>query len=125
MTITDDDGNVVDEVVIVLNPDSPAMSSLFKELEEKRASVDNYVKSISREVTDDVEKSNFNPQMIKCCTDTSYQCDYERGKADGIKEFYTSLLGYKREINASNYPWNYIELVMIELLKEQKEQNES
>lgn len=38
-------------------------------------------------ITDDIEKSNFNPQMLKSCTDSSYQCGYQQGKKDGIKEF--------------------------------------
>ena len=29
-------------------------------------------------ITDDIEKSNFNPQMLKSCTDTSYQCGYNQ-----------------------------------------------
>ena len=37
-------------------------------------------------ITDDIEKSNFNPQMLKSCTDTSYQCGYQKGKADAIDE---------------------------------------
>ena len=37
-------------------------------------------------ITDDIEKSNFNPQMLKSCTDTSYQCGYEQGRADATQE---------------------------------------
>lgn len=37
-------------------------------------------------MTDNIEKSNFNPQMLKACTDTSYECGYEQGKADTIEE---------------------------------------
>lgn len=40
-------------------------------------------------ITDDIEKSNFNPQMFKSCTDTAYQCGYEKGKADGFQEALT------------------------------------
>lgn len=38
-------------------------------------------------ITDDIEKSNFNPQMLKSCTDSSYQCGYQQGKKEGIREF--------------------------------------
>lgn len=31
-----------------------------------------------------IEDSNFNPQMLKSCTDTSYQCGYQQGKADAL-----------------------------------------
>lgn len=41
-------------------------------------------------ITDDIEKSNFNPQMLKSCTDTSYQCGYEQG----IKDAFTKLILY-------------------------------
>lgn len=34
-----------------------------------------------------IEDSNFNPQMLKSCTDTSYQCGYQQGKSDGAREF--------------------------------------
>lgn len=30
-------------------------------------------------ITDDIEKSNFNPQMFKACTDTAYKCGYQQG----------------------------------------------
>lgn len=36
-------------------------------------------------ITDDIEKSNFNPQMLKSCADTSYQCGYEKGKSDTLE----------------------------------------
>lgn len=42
-------------------------------------------------VTDDIEKSNFNPQMLKSCTDTSYQCGYEQGRSDAIDELSNAL----------------------------------
>ncbi len=38
-------------------------------------------------ITDDIEKSNFNPQMLKSCTDSSYQCGYQQGRVDAIDEF--------------------------------------
>lgn len=41
-------------------------------------------------ITDDIEKSNFNPQMLKSCTDTSYQCGYEQGRKDA----FTQILMY-------------------------------
>lgn len=34
-------------------------------------------------ITDDIEKSNFNPKMLKACTDTSYECGYQQGYKDG------------------------------------------
>ena len=37
-------------------------------------------------ITDDIEKSNFNPQMLKSCTDSAYQCGYQQGRKDGIAE---------------------------------------
>ena len=43
-------------------------------------------------ITDDIEKSNFNPQMLKSCTDTSYQCGYQKGKADAIEELVGRIL---------------------------------
>lgn len=43
-------------------------------------------------ITDDIEKSNFNPQMLKSCTDTSYQCGYQQGRADAIDECYVMAL---------------------------------
>lgn len=78
-----------------------------------------------------------------CSSDCIFGCDdckvtlgymldeYEADiKAETIDEFYNLLLDNKNEINASNYPWNYIELVimkmelaamkMTEPLKEQK-----
>lgn len=33
-------------------------------------------------MTDDIEKSNFNPQMLKSCTDTAYECGYRQGATD-------------------------------------------
>lgn len=45
-------------------------------------------------ITDDIEKSNFNPQMLKSCTDTSYQCGYEQGRADAIEECIHKLNEY-------------------------------
>lgn len=54
------------------------------------ASVD-IEKIVKMTITDDIEKSNFNPQMLKSCTDTSYQCGYEQGKADAIEELGNAL----------------------------------
>lgn len=42
---------------------------------------------------------------------------------DTIDEFYNRLLDNKNEINASNYPWNYIELVARKMTEKLKEQN--
>lgn len=44
-----------------------------------------------REITDDIEKSNFNPKMLKACTDTSYDCGYYKGSTDAIDECVKSL----------------------------------
>lgn len=41
---------------------------------------------IKMTITDDIEKSNFNPQMLKSCTDTSYQCGYQQGREDERKK---------------------------------------
>lgn len=42
-------------------------------------------------ITDDIEKSNFNPQMLKNCTDISYECGYQQGRADAINEMKDKL----------------------------------
>ena len=42
-------------------------------------------------ITDDIEKSNFNPQMLKSCTDTSYECGYYKGRTDALDEFWTKF----------------------------------
>lgn len=39
-------------------------------------------------------------------------------RAKVIDEFYNRLLMNKNEINASNYPWNYIELVVRKMTNE-------
>ena len=39
-------------------------------------------------------------------------------RAKVIDEFYNRLLMNKNEINASNYPWNYIELVARKMTNE-------
>lgn len=38
-------------------------------------------------ITDDIEKSNFNPKMLKSATDLTYQCGYKQGRADAIDDF--------------------------------------
>ena len=38
-------------------------------------------------ITDDIEKSNFNPKMLKSATDLAYQCGYHQGRADAIDDF--------------------------------------
>ena len=35
-------------------------------------------------ITDDIEKSNFNPKMLKSATDLAYQCGYHQGRAEVI-----------------------------------------
>ena len=50
-------------------------------------------------ITDDIEKSNFNPQMLKNCKDTSYQCGYQQGREDAMKEHFRNILDF---INTSN-----------------------
>ena len=42
-------------------------------------------------ITDDIEKSNFNPKMFKNVTDTAYQCGYHQGRADAINDFKKSV----------------------------------
>ena len=42
-------------------------------------------------ITDDIEKSNFNPKMLKNATDLAYQCGYHQGRADAIDEFARKL----------------------------------
>ena len=37
-------------------------------------------------ITDDIEKSNFNPKMLKSATDLAYQCGYQQGRVDAIDE---------------------------------------
>lgn len=54
-------------------------------------------------ITDDIEKSNFNPQMLKGCTDTSYQCGYEQGKTEGRKE---AILYVRKLIKIFWKDWN-------------------
>lgn len=48
---------------------------------------------------------------------------YKQGRIDAIDEFYNRLLDNKNEINASNYPWNYIELVARKLTEQLKDKN--
>ena len=43
-------------------------------------------------ITDDIEKSNFNPKMLKSATDLAYQCGYHQGRADAIDEFAKKLI---------------------------------
>ena len=38
-------------------------------------------------ITDDIEKSNFNPKMLKSATDLAYQCGYHQGRAEAIDAF--------------------------------------
>ena len=42
-------------------------------------------------ITDDIEKSNFNPKMLKSATDLAYQCGYHQGRTDAINEFKNSV----------------------------------
>ena len=46
---------------------------------------------IKMTITDDIEKSNFNPKMLKSATDLAYQCGYHQGRADAIDEFARKL----------------------------------
>ena len=55
-------------------------------------------------ITDDIEKSNFNQQMFKSCTDTSYQCGYQQGKQDAISFIEEKLLDL--ELFADNDYWS-------------------
>lgn len=38
-------------------------------------------------ITDDIEKSNFNPRMLKSATDLAYQCGYQQGRTEAIDDF--------------------------------------
>lgn len=38
-------------------------------------------------ITDDIEKSNFNPRMLKSATDLAYQCGYQQGRTEAIDGF--------------------------------------
>lgn len=79
-------------------------------------------------ITDDIEKSNFNPQMFKACTDTSYQCGYQQGRADAIDEVMQIVQKIKDDYNDSKFgekiPINYGTIcgiiIALEQLKEQK-----
>lgn len=42
-------------------------------------------------ITDDIEKSNFNPKMLKSATDLAYQCGYHQGRVDAINDFKKSV----------------------------------
>lgn len=42
-------------------------------------------------------------------------------KVDTIDEFYNRLLVNKKDINLANNPWNYIELVVREMIEQLKE----
>ena len=42
-------------------------------------------------ITDDIEKSNFNPKMLKSATDLAYQCGYHQGRTDAINDFKKSV----------------------------------
>ena len=47
---------------------------------------------IKMTITDDIEKSNFNPKMLKSATDLAYQCGYQQGRADAIDDFANYLV---------------------------------
>lgn len=59
-------------------------------------------------MTDDIEKSNFNPQMLKSCTDASYQCGYEQGKADMLREIEEAMYTqcFERNNDEDMQKWN-------------------
>lgn len=67
-------------------------------------------------ITDDIEKSNFNPQMLKVCTDTSYECGYQQGRADAIDEIIKKLAESEDTILSDRQYYTLMEL---------KEQNEN
>ena len=55
-------------------------------------------------ITDDIEKSNFNPKMLKSATDLAYQCGYQQGRADAIDEFVKKICEkYTEEESKGNY----------------------
>ncbi len=70
-------------------------------------------------ITDDIEKSNFNPQMLKVCTDTSYECGYQQGRADAIDDAIEYFIEHAHEVYDHVSARDYIG-DRLEQLKEQK-----
>ena len=73
-------------------------------------------------ITDDIEKSNFNPQMFKACTDTSYQCGYEQGRADAISEFVKALEEHQQKNWIDNLEYGITFADIEEVAEQLKEQ---
>lgn len=70
-------------------------------------------------ITDDIEKSNFNPKMLKSATDLAYQCGYHQGRADAIDEFARKLIQTVTSMTTGFRVVDNIERIA----KELKEQN--
>ena len=68
-------------------------------------------------ITDDIEKSNFNPKMLKSATDLTYQCGYHQGRVDAINDFKKSVKELVVDLNVIRF--KDIEEIA-ELLEEQK-----
>lgn len=68
-------------------------------------------------MTDDIEKSNFNPQMLKSCTDTAYECGYRQGATDMEKAkqiIIDSLLKQIEQIRADAYK-RFAEVIALDI----------
>lgn len=76
-------------------------------------------------VTDDIEKSNFNPQMLKSCTYTSYQCGHKQGRVDAFVEIIKKIKSRKAYLEEF-YPNDSISIseanTYLEIAEQLKEQ---
>ena len=75
-------------------------------------------------ITDDIEKSNFNPKMLKSATDLAYQCGYHQGRADAIDDFRKEICKMiTQSENDGNYRFYAAELkqAIADLAEELKE----
>ena len=54
-------------------------------------------------ITDDIEKSNFNPKMLKSATDLAYQCGYHQGRVDAINDFKKSVKELVVDLNVIRF----------------------
>ena len=54
-------------------------------------------------ITDDIEKSNFNPKMLKSATDLAYQCGYHQGRVDAINDFKKSVKELVADLNVIRF----------------------
>lgn len=56
--------------------------------------------------------------------EAAWELEKRKIRADAIEEFYNRLLENKVDINLANTPWNYIELVAREMIKQLKGEKE-